>query len=122
MTDFHPTRYRLLDEELSSLLEIVLAGEVIGDRAVAERLVRFLGAAISLNERHVVDRHGRCGRCAARHRWRRPWRRLHLCSVYSTLVFCLTQPFQFVLPAILDRAEMAREEKLQFNGTRKQGE
>lgn len=111
MTDFHPTRYRLLDEELSSLLEIVLAGEVIGDRAVAERLVRFLGAAISLNERHTVDRYGRCGRCVARHRWRRPWRRPHPCSVYSALVFCLTQPFQFVLPAVLDRAEDACGDK-----------
>ena len=104
MTAFHPTCYRLLDEELSSLLEIVLAGEVIADRAIAERLVRFLGAVISLHERHVVDRYGRCGRCAARSRWCQPWRRPHSCSVYSTLAFCLTQPFEFVLPAVLDRA------------------
>lgn len=47
MTALHPTCCRLLDEELSILLEIVLVGEVIGDRAVTERLVRFLGAAIS---------------------------------------------------------------------------
>ena len=105
MTAFHPTRYRLVDEELSSLLEILLAGEVITDRAIAERLVRFLGAAISLHERHKVDCYGRCGRCAARHRWCQPGRRPHSCSVYSTLVFCLTQPFEFVLPAVLDRAE-----------------
>lgn len=96
MTAFHSTRYRLLSKELSSLLEIVLAGEVIEDRAIAERLVRFLGASISLHERHEVDRYGRCTRCAAP--WR-PWRREHSCSVYSTLVFCLTQPFEFVLPA-----------------------
>lgn len=107
MTAFHPTCYRLLDEELSSLLEIVLAGEVIGDRAIAERLVRFLGAAISLHERHEVDRYGRCRRCAAR-RWCRPWRRPNSCSVHSALVFCLTQPFKFVLPALLDRAETDR--------------
>jgi len=121
MTDFHPTRYRLLDEELSSLLEVVLAGEVVGDRAVAERLVRFLGAAISLNERHVVDRYGRCGRCVARHRWR-PWRRAHLCSVYSALVFCLTQPFRFVLPAVLDRAEGNRGDKPLVDDSRRRGE
>lgn len=104
MTAFHPTRYRLLNKELSSLLEIVLAGEVISDRAVAERLVRFLGAVISLHERHVVDRYGRCGRCAARHRWWRPYRQSHPCSMYSTFVFCLTQPFEFVLLAVLDCA------------------
>jgi hypothetical protein len=60
MTPFHPTCYQLLDEELSSLLEVVLAGEAIGDWAIAERLVRFLGAAISLHERHIFDRYGRC--------------------------------------------------------------
>lgn len=104
MTALHPTCCRLLDEELSSLLEIVLAGEAIGDRAIAERLVRFLGATISLREQHEVDRHGRCGRCAAP-RWWSPWRRPHSCSVHSTLVFCLTQPFRFVRSAVLDRAD-----------------
>lgn len=86
-----------LSKELSSLLEMVLAGEVIADRAIAERLVRFLGAAITLHERHEIDRYGRCARCPAP--WR-PWRRPRLCSVYSTLAFCVTQPFEFVLPAV----------------------
>jgi hypothetical protein len=54
MTAFHPTCYQLVDKELSRLLEIVLAGEVVGDRAIAERIVRFLGAVISLHERHIV--------------------------------------------------------------------
>lgn len=95
MTAFHPTCYRLLDEELSSLLEVVLTGEVVGDRATTERLVRFLGAVTSLHRRHEVDRHGRCVRCAATRRWW-SWRRPRTCSVYSTLAFCLTQPFRFV--------------------------
>lgn len=116
MTAFHPTRYRLLDEELSSLLEIVMAGEVIGDRVTAERLVRFLGAVISLHERHMVDRYGWCGRCAARRQWCQPWRRPHSCSVYSTLAFCLAQPFEFVLPAVLDRAEGRLGKRPLFGG------
>jgi hypothetical protein len=103
MTAFHPTRYRLLDEELSSLLEAALVGEVIQDRAVAERLARFLGAATSLHRRHEVDRHGRCVRCAAPRPWWL-WRRPRSCSVYSTLVFCLTQQFRFVQPTFMDNA------------------
>lgn len=105
MTAFHPTRYRLLDEELSSLLDVVLAGEVIGDRAIAERLVRFLGAATALHRRHGIDHRGRCVRCAAPRRWWWSWRRPRSCSVYSTLVFCLTQPFKLVAPAFVDSAE-----------------
>lgn len=111
MNAFHPTCHRLLDEELSSLLEMVLGGEAIGDRAIAERLVRFLGATISLHEQHVVDRYGSCGRCAARRGWCRPWRRSDSCSVYSALIFCLTQPFEFVLPAVLDRADGALRDR-----------
>jgi hypothetical protein len=104
MTAFHPTCHRLLDKELSGLLETMLAGEVVQDRAIVERLVRFLGAAVSLHERHDVDRRGRCMRCGPRRRWWRPWHRRHSCSVYSALRFCLGQPFRFVLPAVLDRA------------------
>lgn len=119
MTAFHPTCCRFLDQELSSLLEIVLAGEVIADRAIAERLVRFLGATISLREQHEVDRYGRCGRCAARRRLYQPWRRSHSCSVHSTLVFCLTQPFKFVRSAVLDRADGAFGERPLFAESRK---
>lgn len=123
MTDFHATRYRLLDEELSSLLEIVLAGEVVGDRAIAERLVRFLGAATSLHRRHEVDRHGRCVRCAAPRRWWWSWRRPRSCSVYSALGFCLTQPFRFVLPTFLDDVEGSSGERARVPvGTQRSGE
>lgn len=100
MTAFHPTRYRMIDDELSDLLEIVLAGELIGDRAIAERIIRFLGAMISLHERHEVDRYGRCGRCATQRRWWCPWRRPNSCTVYSALVFCPTQPFEWYCPRI----------------------
>ncbi|HET9253594.1 MAG TPA: hypothetical protein VFO16_00140 [Pseudonocardiaceae bacterium] len=103
MSAFHPTRYRLLDEELSSLLDAVLVGGVVQDPAVADRLARFLSAATSLHRRHVIDRHGRCVRCAAQRPWWL-WRRPRSCSVYSTLVFCLTQQLRFVLPTFMDGA------------------
>lgn len=100
----HTTRYRLFNEELSGLLDTVLAGEVVSDRATAERLVRFLGAVAYLHERHPLDARGRCAVCwTIPRRWWWPWLRRSTCSVYSALSFFLRQPPQFVLATIADQ-------------------
>jgi len=91
----HALRHRLLTEELTELLDLVLAGEVVTDRATAERVVRLASAALSLNEQHTIDGRGRCGSCrkATTRGWRLPSRRA-ACSVYETLRANLTQPPQ----------------------------
>jgi hypothetical protein len=53
----HATLYKAYGRELSELLDLLLAGEVVSDRAVAERLVRFVGALLRLHDRHRLDRH-----------------------------------------------------------------
>lgn len=73
-------RYRRPHEELSRLVETVLAGEVVRDRPTAERLVRFLGAVTSLHERHVIDQSGRCTMCWSPPRWLQPWPRRRVCA------------------------------------------
>src|SRR5262245_3197552 len=45
----------MLTDELSDVLNIVLTGEIIDDRATAERVVRSLGAVAYLHEQHPVD-------------------------------------------------------------------
>ncbi|MGI9001140.1 MAG: hypothetical protein ACR2GH_05690 [Pseudonocardia sp.] len=57
----HVAVSRVFGDELSELLDTVLAGEVVSDRAVAERLVRSVGALAHLHGRHRLDAHGRCG-------------------------------------------------------------
>lgn len=49
------TLHRVFDQELTSLLDLVLAGDAVVDRATAERLVRLLGALSRVQERHCVD-------------------------------------------------------------------
>lgn len=102
----HATRYRVFNDELSDLLDTVLAGETIADRATAERLVRSLGAIAYLHERHPIDARGRCAACwTVPRRWWRPWPRRSTCSVYSALSFFLRPPPKFVLAAIADQPE-----------------
>ncbi|MGH3806762.1 MAG: hypothetical protein ACRDRU_09035 [Pseudonocardiaceae bacterium] len=97
----HATLYRVFGAELSELLDTVLAGEVVSDRATAERLVRSVGALAYLHERHTIDKHGRCGQCwQAPRRWRRPWPKRSTCSVHAALSFFLRQPDDFVLTAL----------------------
>ncbi len=52
--------HHIFAQELASLLDTVLAGEAVPDRATAERLVRVLGAISHVHQRHIVDGHGRC--------------------------------------------------------------
>lgn len=59
-----PHTYTALGDELADVLEVVLAGEVVTDRAVAERLVRVVGALVRLHEPHPLDNHGRWPRRA----------------------------------------------------------
>jgi len=82
------TLYRVFDSELSELLDTVLAGEVVTDRATAERLIRTVGALIRLHGQHPVDSHGRCCSCRPPRRWWL-WRRRAVCSVHVALSFFL---------------------------------
>ena len=108
----HTTRYRRFHDELSDLLDIVLAGAIVTDRAVAERLVRWLGVNLRLLDQHLVDldEHGCCGVCWAipRHWWRRLWPQRSTCTVYTALKFWLRQPIKSVLAAIKDRPKTPR--------------
>lgn len=64
------TVHRVFHDELSDLLDTVLAGEVVADRAIAERLVRALGTIVHLHERHPIDARCRCQVCwAIPRRW-----------------------------------------------------
>lgn len=105
----HATRYRMFHDELSDVLNIVLTGEIIDDRATAERVVRSLGVAVYLHERHRIDEHGRCAVCwTVPRRWWRPWPRRSTCTVYSALNFWLRQPVESVLSTIEDRPKLLR--------------
>ncbi len=102
----HATRYRVFHDELSELLDTVLGGEMIADRATAERLVRSLGAAVYLYERHPIDARGRCAVCwAVPRRWWRPWPRRSTCSVYSALSLFLRQPPESVLAVVAEHPQ-----------------
>ncbi len=99
----HVTRYRMFHDELSDVLDLVLTGEIIDDRATAERLVRALGVVVYLHESHRIDTRGRCAVCwAVPRRWWRPWPRRSTCTVYEALSFFLRQPTEKILAAIED--------------------
>lgn len=101
----HATRYRVFSDELSDVLDTVLAGDVVADRATAERVVRSLGVVGYLHERHRIDERGRCAVCwTVPRRWWHPWPRRSTCTVYSALSFFLQQPTEFVLAAIEDQS------------------
>ncbi len=63
------TLHEVHGQELVELLDTVLAGEVVADRDVAERLVRSIGALVHLHQRHRLDTHGRCTVCWPRRWW-----------------------------------------------------
>lgn len=99
----HATLYGVYAEELSELLDTLLAGEVVTDRATAERLVRSVGALVRLQQRHRLDDHGRCALCwpVPRHWWR-PWPKRSTCTVHTALGFYLRQPTCFVLSTLTE--------------------
>ncbi len=85
------TLHRVFEQELTSLLDIVLAGDAVPDRATAERLVRALGAISHVHQRHIVDSHSRCQLCwSIDRRWWRSWPRRTECSVHAALSFFST--------------------------------
>jgi hypothetical protein len=88
----HTTLYEGYGRELSELLDLLLAGEVLSDRTTAEQLVRVVGALLRLHDRHRLDRQGRCAVCWPIPRtWWRPWPKRSLCTVHAVLSFFLPQ-------------------------------
>lgn len=97
------TLHRVYEQELTALLETVLAGIEVSDRAVAERLVRALGAILRVHQRHIVNGDAQCGICwSSDGRWWRPWPRRTVCSVHAVLSFFLSQPSGHVLAVLAD--------------------
>jgi hypothetical protein len=92
--------YQAYGRELAELLELVLAGDLVADRAAAERLVCSLGALVRLQQCHRVDEHGRCSTCRSAPRAWWPWPKRITCTVHSALSFYLRQPERFVLSVI----------------------
>ncbi|MGH3833131.1 MAG: hypothetical protein ACRDRS_22310 [Pseudonocardiaceae bacterium] len=85
------TLHEVYGQELAELLDMVLAGEVVTDRDVAERLVRSLGALVHLHQRHRLDARGHCAVCWPR-RWWCPWTpKKSSCTVHAALSFFLRQ-------------------------------
>jgi hypothetical protein len=78
--------HEVYGQELAELLDTVLAGEVVTDRDIAERLVRSLGALVQLHQRHRPDTRARCAVCD---RWW-PWPpKRSTCTVHAALSFFL---------------------------------
>jgi hypothetical protein len=99
----HVTLYQVYGEELSELLDIVLTGEVGGDWATAQRLVRTVGALVHMHQRHRLDDRGRCSLCwMPSRRWWRPWPKRSVCTVHTTIGFYLRQPTDFVLSTLTE--------------------
>jgi hypothetical protein len=83
------TLHEVYGQELAELLDTVLAGEMVTDRDMAERLVRSVGALVHLRQRHRLDTRGRCAVCWSR-RWRCPWPpKRSICTVQAALSFFL---------------------------------
>ena len=94
--------------ELAGFVESVRCGEVFADQATAERWsIRLVGALLSLQRCHRVDRHGRCPICRAAPRWWWPWPKRIPCTVHAALGFALRQPERFVLSAITENTARA---------------
>jgi hypothetical protein len=98
-------------QELTGLLDGVLAGDLMSDRASLERqVVRVVGALLWLHQRHRVDEHGRCSICWPLPRtWWWPWPRRSTCTVHSSLSFHLRQPDRFILAALTDDQAPVRD-------------
>ena len=105
----HATLHRFFGEELSELLDTVLIGDVVTDRATAERLVRSIGALVHLYKRHTIDARGRCALCwpMPRHWWR-PWPRRSTCSVHAALIFYLRHPPSSCSEALISQPALRR--------------
>lgn len=102
----HATLYASYGRELHELLDLLLTGEVVTDRATAERLVRSVGALQRLHDQHRLDDRGRCTVCWPMPRtWWRPWPKQSLCTVHSALDFYLRQPARFVLLNLTDKPD-----------------
>ncbi|MGH3974242.1 MAG: hypothetical protein ACRDS9_13090 [Pseudonocardiaceae bacterium] len=94
--------HEVYGEELTELLDLLLASTAVTDWAEVERrLVRSVAALIRLHDLHRLDERGRCSVCwpVSRHWWR-PWPKRSTCTVHSTLRFYLRQPYRFVVAAL----------------------
>jgi len=99
----HVTRYRVFHGELSNLLDLVLAGDIVADQITAERLVRAMGTLVHLQEQHCIDKRGRCAVCwTVPCRWWRPWPKRSTCTVHEVFNFFFRQPTEKILAAIED--------------------
>lgn len=84
--------YEAYGRELSQLLDLLLAGEVVADRATAERLAKVVGVLLRIHDRHRIDPRGRCAICWPIPRtWWRPWPKQSICTVHAALIFFLPQ-------------------------------
>ncbi len=88
----HATLYKAHRRELTELRYQLLAGEVVPDQAVTERLVRVVGALLRVHDRHQLDPCGRCAVCWPIPRtWWWPWPKQSICTVHAALSFFLQQ-------------------------------
>jgi len=86
----HTTLYQAYGRELAELLDLLLAGEVVSDRATAEQLVRVVSVLLRLHDRHRIDPRGQCAICWPIPRtWWRPWPKRSICTVHAALSFFL---------------------------------
>jgi hypothetical protein len=76
--------HRRFERELADLAEAALHDEVVRDRALAERLVRLVGALLDITADHDVDDLGRCRICRHKAGALRGWRRAP-CLVHDAL-------------------------------------
>lgn len=95
----HTTMYQVFDRELSQLLDVVLAGDVVDDRDIAERLVRAVGALVHLHTQHPIDADGRCRMCRTPGVQWWPWRKA-ICTVHAALRYFLRQTSDAVIDSI----------------------
>lgn len=84
-------------QELSEVLDLLLASKAVTDWAAVERrLVRSVAALVSLHDLHRLDERGRCSVCwTVPRRWWRPWPTRSTCTVHTALGFHL-RPTQAV--------------------------
>lgn len=102
----HTTLQEAYRREIADTLELLLAGEIVSDRATAEYLIRILGALQRLVDQHRSDEQGRCVICRQPpHHWWWPWPKHIRCTVYSALGFFLRQPGQLVLATVTNEIQ-----------------
>ncbi len=86
---------KVRDQQTEQLLNGLLLDED------TEKLMRLIGFALTLLERHATDAKGRCSvpGCSLR-RWA-PWRKWRTCRIFVTAQFWVEQPL-----GIVQRAEL----------------